>query len=596
MTEAHLAADHVPVRFDAEAAVWVLGESPPGPAGLAIVDLPGGVRLSVDRAQATRIVGCTLELPRCDSASVPPEAGLQVLEAVFGSSVRKVVVRQPQGTASFDDAFEADPAHARRRWAACRLALLSGVRPDDRSAASLWSGEADLLAALVGGLDKVERREAVRAAPALQQLPLEEAAGLPPTTRAQLDRIAVLVSSRTGHDLGDLRSALMGARLEPASMDPDRIEAAFSALVSELHDVVPDASAVADALGRAVIPAEASPALRGVEQRPSTLAHYGESDPADMDLPRGVVRRPVSWSWDPRARVVQVRARLVPGADTRVADTVWARAVNASGVLMALAPCTAGAGAVHAELRLPEEIEPGAQLRFELCVDANRPPLSKGFIDGRRAMRVGAAASDAGRRGDWTLATDLWRRCAVAWRDVGDDGRRGMALAYAAATAERDQRSDPQTATALRRQAELRARGAWTEPYLAALSPDDVPFVTELLVEPLTNWSEGRRHLAGEMARLGRHEEALSRLTQPEVVMVALGARLEHARVLLLSGEILAAHGNPAPAHAQILEAAPDLAELGQDEEVERCEALIAELKEQLPPAGGQGDGGRAQA
>lgn len=110
----------------------------------------------------------------------------------------------------------------------------------------------------------------------------------------------------------------------------------------------------------------------------------------------------------------------------------WVRVLRAgSQVLLALAPIVSDDDGVWAETVVPPDLDVG-----DLVLDTVAAIDTGGVTPGTSVERVRAAvdlgrmavAAAVGRRRD---ARELWRRCADAWTELGDERRALRAMAYA---------------------------------------------------------------------------------------------------------------------------------------------------------------------
>ncbi len=145
---------------------------------------------------------------------------------------------------------------------------------------------------------------------------------------------------------------------------------------------------------------------------------------------------------DPTIDVTPIDSSLVDGVlqvairPVRAPDHLFLRAFAASDILpLAIVPFEQSPfGSASATALVPCDTA-HAQLRVDVTPAAAAPVLSDALRTATLASRIGQDACRSERRGDSDAARLGWRRCADAWRAVGDDRRATLAEARPPAVA-----------------------------------------------------------------------------------------------------------------------------------------------------------------
>jgi hypothetical protein len=433
-------------EWDADAGLLVVTGWVAGPAGSAVVELPGA-ELDLDVAAPGRT--CQLLVPvgkTGDTATVPqatravlhrllgdPRA-VALLNLIRGHSARPVVLPPPHEGPAAPVSPGPAPDHGGRG----RLPLpVGGAGVDPRLAR--------LGLARLGVAD-------------------EE---LPPAARAVAQLEAAVTAADLPADLGLAPVVAAGTRdgaealltLVPAARrDPDVIAGRLgwldpvtalrlAALTRRAANLPGTDPATATALGRLAAGLDLVPSAGALEPAPTAAATAGGAQETSGPLAGQAV------SDRPAPELDAASARRVLPADARPAvarqseheievsvpglgdalEGVWARVLRrADGLLLALAPFrAAGPDRADARARLLVPGESSAALLVDLTVDPAVPAPSAALRAFEQALAAGRRAARAQRLGRRGTAIAGWRHCAEAWTAAGDDRRAAMATEYA---------------------------------------------------------------------------------------------------------------------------------------------------------------------
>ena len=364
----------------------------PGPAGIAVADLPGDVEVAVDFASPTVVT----------SVSV---AGLSarsqdVVDALFGQGTTDEMVR----------ATERVPGRAVLLPGASRdrTRLTSDPRRGGPgSAAVRATGGFALLSELLADPDAA---------------PFERLVAL-------LESIELLRGVPAIADPFLLRRLAEGAAAEiPLSPVPDGYVAGEVARLAHRAASVAAPEAAADLTRYAELCESASPqrvAAMAAAPAPAAAAHRLETAlprPRPRSEARRYVKDDIRVSY-PHPHVVRLDAE---GASL-VGDRWWARAFRRDdGLVLGMAPVLGSTPA--AEMIVPPQLGDAA-LVVDFTTEPLEPPRSGTTAIIQEAIATGRAAAIGDRRHDPQEAR-LWAQCAGLWQRAGDERRATLATQY----------------------------------------------------------------------------------------------------------------------------------------------------------------------
>jgi hypothetical protein len=176
----------ISLSYEPEVDVWTLFDAPPGPAGLAVLALPGDAALSVDCADPARPTSLHLPGPAGDDAA----QARALIQALVGGEAARLLTQPSRHQLRRLVSFErAEDPH----WQALsRLALLDAVRAEDEEEEGpwpLWAAEAAALCANCPPATGLHARARAEAETAAETLALVAELALPEHVREQLLRI-----------------------------------------------------------------------------------------------------------------------------------------------------------------------------------------------------------------------------------------------------------------------------------------------------------------------------------------------------------------------------------------------------------------------
>ena len=385
----------------------------PGPAGIALADLPGDVEVAVDFASPSVVT----------SVSVPDLSGRTeaIVDTLFGHGTTEDMVR----------ATERVPGRA--------VLLPAASRDRRRNLSDPRQGPASPAVRAVGGFALLSELLSDPAAAPLERLV------------ALLESIDFLRGVPAVADPFLLRRLAEGAAAEiPLSPVPDgHIAEAVAALARDAsHVASPDAAA---ALLRFAERCESASGGRVAAMAAAPMAARRRPAPDhEMPPPRSEARRYVNDDVRvsyPHPHVVRVDIEV----DSLVGDGWWARAFRrGDGLVLGMAP-------VHGSTSTAEMIVPPRLGDTALVVDFTteplEPPRSETTALIQEAIATGRAAAVADRRRD-PEAARLWAQCASLWQRAGDDRRAHLATQYSGAFTKPMRRRG--TGPAIRGQSNLR--------------------------------------------------------------------------------------------------------------------------------------------
>ena len=390
----------------------------PGPAGIAVVDLPDGSSWAVDFADPASLV--SLLVPGAaiaDSSLVIAMFGAD--GAMFLADPEFVSDRHDDGPDWFD---------RRHRKPGRRIRGFGGSQQRWRGEPSATAGLMVLLADQASDVDGDPLVRLAAIGELLRVLPnVPGSALVDPLVPAYRDEVERLASDA----IGDLSIELLS----------DASAAELRELLLPLAEPAPDGVSEARALatlldqldGRASWP---GPVAAMMLPSAPDVRHW---EPPDGDWPDGEPGAAVRDEDEPEPVLTQLLEVKRLGAtliEVRMALTVyanWASVVRKSDlVTVALIPLEqrkhlrVGQGVIPPDLALDDvEVTFGS---FAEGADADDVPDPDEAI--RRAIRLGRAASRAARSGDVDRARKLWNDCEAAWIALGDDARADLARDY----------------------------------------------------------------------------------------------------------------------------------------------------------------------
>lgn len=354
----------LPLEWDDDALGWHVDGGASGPAGLAKVELPGGVEIDIDVAEPDEILG--VWVPDVDDAT----------------EARRIV-----------DAATAD------RISLARLALADDVLDEE-------FGPSELAVALA----MVDRALASRA--------FEQLLGTTELTN-RLTQAIEAIHADTESLFGARRPELIADALRELHQR-DRPDAALDALLEALRDAGREQRAAGSELPLAAAAPMASEATFGRDPR---LAPGGwRLDIVDPDgLPNGL--RPeqvVARATSPSEIEIRVGAP-VP------ATPWWVRVHRHDDLILAVAPVLAdGPDMGVARLLVPPDLLDHLEVDLAARPDEPRPSAALRSID--RAVRQGRGAARLERTERYADAERTWRDCARGWERARDMPRTRAAL------------------------------------------------------------------------------------------------------------------------------------------------------------------------
>ena len=387
----------------------------PGPAGIALVELPDGSAWAVDFADPESLV--SLAVPDGSIADSP------LVVALFGGDGAMFLADPDAAAEPRDDRRDGLAAQVSRpqRWARVR----GRSRPPRGGEPSSIAGLMVLLAdeATDDEAEPIVRlaaiAELVRVLPNVPGSALIEP--LVEAYRDEIDRLAAdaiegsAIESLSGASAGELSDLLV-----PLA-DPAPGHTVVSPALRELLDRLGDRATRGDdlvvAMASPLLPAAPSPASEGPPGDRREVAYADEPEPVLTQL----------------LEVERVGEMLI---EVRMALTVWANwasVVRRSDlVTVALVPLEerehlrVGRGVIPPDLDLDDvEVTFGA---LSDRVDARAGLDADELL--RNAIRLGRSASRAARNGDPYRSHLLWRDCEAAWLALGDQTRAGLANQY----------------------------------------------------------------------------------------------------------------------------------------------------------------------
>jgi hypothetical protein len=362
----------------------------PGPAGIAVADLPGDVEVAVDLASPTIVT----------SVSVPELSGRSeaVVDALFGHGTTEEMVRATErmpgravllpGASRYRARVMSDPrgpgSPAVR--AAGGFALLSELLADPDAAPF------ERLVALLESIELLRRVPAV-ADPFLLRRLAEGAAAEIPLSPMPDGYIAEEVA-RLAH-----RAASVAA---PEAADELTRYAELCESASS-HPVAAMAAAPMSALR--------------VERE--------HARPLPRSEARRYVKDDIRVSY-PHPHVVRVDAEV----DSLVGERWWARVFRRDdGLVLGMAPVRGDTPT--AEMIVAPQLG-NAALVVDFTTDPLEPPRGAATAIIQEAIATGRAAALADRRRD-PEAARLWAQCASLWQRAGDHRRATLAMQYSGA-------------------------------------------------------------------------------------------------------------------------------------------------------------------
>lgn len=361
----------------------------PGPAGIAVADLPGDVEVAVDFASPSVVTSVSI--------AALSERSEEVVDVLFGAGTTEEMVRATERMpgravllpgASRDRARRLSDPRQRRGSPALTavggFALLSELLSDPTAA------PLERLVALLESIEFLRRVPAV-ADPFLLRRLAEGAAAEIPSSPVPDGYIAEAVA-RLARDAAYVAAPEAGAELARFA---ERCESASGRRVAAM----------------AAAPAARADVLRA-RPRPRSEARRYVNDDTRVSYPHPHV------------------VRLDAGVDSLIGDGWWARVFRrGDGLVLGMAP-------VHGSTPTAEMIVPpqlgDAALVVDFTTEPLEPPRSEATALIQEAIATGRAAALADRRRD-PEATRLWVQCANLWQRAGDDRRANLAMQYSGA-------------------------------------------------------------------------------------------------------------------------------------------------------------------
>lgn len=366
----------------------------PGPAGIAVADLAGGVEVAVDFASPSVVTSVSLTEVSARSEGV--------VDSLFGAGTTEEMVR----------ATERMPGRAVLLPGASRDRDRNRVMSDPRGRGGLPAVRA------VGGFALLSELLADPSAAPLERLV------------ALLESIEFLRGVPAVADPFLLRRLTEGAAAEASSAPTPDGYVAFegSRLARNAADVA--SRDAADELiryaercesGGGRVPAAAMAAAPSARRE---LA-LERPRPRPREEARRYVKDDIRVS-HPHPHVV----RLDAGVGSLIGDGWWARVFRRDdGLVLGMAPVHGRKPA--AEMIVPPQLGDAA-LVADFTTEPLEPPRSAATAVIQEAIATGRAAAIAERRGDPDAAR-LWVQCADLWQRAGDDRRATLAMQYSSA-------------------------------------------------------------------------------------------------------------------------------------------------------------------
>ena len=434
-----------------------------GPAGAAVVDLAGGVRLALDAARPQQLTELVVDAPngrpspaamRAVAHLIGAEPAARLLALVEGKSPDRLT---PITEAPLDDRL----GSPRRERDAAPSSV--GVLTSFALAADLAMDASihDVTAAFAGA-------EAAHYSTRLAELELVD----PGAPRVLAERFmtslaafeldqAVAIVGRSERSVELLRSVL--DLLDPD--DPSRgpvgmlVHRAISRTMARqgmrqlAEEGVPEAiaffdreNAARDAIDGsppvALAAAAAAPRAAAPESRLAARAKTAEAaadmirEPVEVDAPEHLM----AWLSEGGTHL-----NVIGRASSAHAGTAWVRAFDRRRqLLLGLAPLRAEGGQSTSLILLPPGYA-GGDLIVDVSVEPGEPRPTAARVAVENAIRSGRRAARLERLGRQEM-TDAWHEASDAWRDAGDDQRAALAATYA--TRQRARAGEPSAGVA----------------------------------------------------------------------------------------------------------------------------------------------------
>jgi len=431
--------DELNLVFDDEIAAYRLVGSNPGPAGAAVIELAGGVRLSVDGVEPDRIVEIVVDLPGADSSAEPEPEAMAALSRLVGVDASMLALAR-----NSDQIVRLEPETAETRSLSARLALLDAVRHHDPAhpTSPLWDSEAAVLAHRLDtlepllGLGSRASAQAEVGAAALLSLAPQALPGVAERIREAIEVAAKLVRDP------DLRTEI--ALLLPSPLATEQADAGSSQAAGQVPPTkgafeVPGLTRVRDAMsglkarfgGAFALPIPAA----GTLADPEDPVVCRETYLLDVELVAQGAFRP-GWSiavaYDHRDNTLESRVGVIPGAVAPLVEQHWFRVIDRSGSPIALSRLNLDAEAqpemAMATLLVPHDLGALVDVWVEVTRRPGETPKSPRVRRLREAQELALEAARAQRHTDHSSAAKLWRRSAAAWKRLGDGDRQRLAM------------------------------------------------------------------------------------------------------------------------------------------------------------------------